>query len=192
MHSREKLDLIVSWLTISVAFALVASRLSFADFAVLLPIMFIVVGSSFVVHELMHRFVAMKLGAHAEYVAWPFGLLLAIIMPIITFGRFVFAAPGAVYIFSHDLTREEEGLISVAGPASNIVMGFIFWLLSLLTLQGSFLSVVCIWGAYINFFLAFFNLLPVPPLDGSKVIVWNKFVWLIAIAVAGFASFFLF
>ncbi|MCD6434530.1 MAG: site-2 protease family protein, partial [Candidatus Diapherotrites archaeon] len=50
----------------------------------------------------------------------------------------------------------------------------------------------CIWGAYINFFLAFFNLLPVPPLDGSKVIVWNKFVWLITIAVAGFASFFLF
>jgi Zn-dependent protease len=38
--------------------------------------------------------------------------------------------------------------------------------------------------AYINAWLAFFNLLPIPPLDGSKMIRTNPALWLPVIAVA--------
>jgi Zn-dependent protease len=43
-----------------------------------------------------------------------------------------------------------------------------------------------IWGffAYINAWLALFNLLPIPPLDGSKMIRTNPALWLPVIAVA--------
>jgi len=36
----------------------------------------------------------------------------------------------------------------------------------------------------ISFFLAFFNLLPIHPLDGSKIIIWNMKIWLIVLAVS--------
>jgi Zn-dependent protease len=42
----------------------------------------------------------------------------------------------------------------------------------------------------INSWLAFFNLLPLPPLDGSKVIVWKWQVWLLLIGIASFLVFF--
>lgn len=38
-------------------------------------------------------------------------------------------------------------------------------------------------GSYTNLYLAFFNMIPIPPLDGSKVIAWNFLVWLIFFAV---------
>ncbi len=67
-------------------------------------------------------------------------------------------------------------LVSLAGPASNIISFLIFgFLLKLLVgtnilspenLLASFLTILL----YINFILAVFNLLPIPPLDGSKVL----------------------
>lgn len=38
--------------------------------------------------------------------------------------------------------------------------------------------------ANLNAFLAFFNLLPIPPLDGSKILAWNAPVYIAAMAVA--------
>jgi len=40
-------------------------------------------------------------------------------------------------------------------------------------------------GAYINTWLALFNLIPFGPLDGAKIFRWNKGLWLVAIAGAG-------
>jgi Zn-dependent protease len=46
------------------------------------------------------------------------------------------------------------------------------------------------WGFQINLLFALFNLLPFPPLDGSKVISWNPMVWFITIAVSAVLFFF--
>jgi Zn-dependent protease len=40
-------------------------------------------------------------------------------------------------------------------------------------------------GARINIWLALFNLIPFGPLDGAKILKWNKGIWLITIAIAG-------
>ncbi|PIU21686.1 MAG: hypothetical protein COT15_00960 [Candidatus Diapherotrites archaeon CG08_land_8_20_14_0_20_34_12] len=183
MKSKEKKDLFVSWITVSIAFAFVLSPnlLNLLSFATALPISLVGVGTGFVLHELGHRQVAKHYGAHAEYRAWKWGLILALALPIITLGKFVFAAPGAVYIYGPNITREQNGIISLAGPAMNIIIAIIAVLTAFFIIGtgGGFLYTIAIYTMMINLFLAFFNMIPVPPLDGSKVMMWDVRIWAI-------------
>ena len=43
--------------------------------------------------------------------------------------------------------------------------------------KGDFLQIVFALAGRVNFFFAFFNLLPILMLDGSKVFAWNKLIW---------------
>lgn len=135
----------------------------------------IAVITGFALHELMHKFLAQRYGAWAEFRIYPTGLLFAILF---SFFGFVFAAPGAVYIQGR-ITEKQNGIISLVGPLSNLLIGSACLLLGLglvnesLTLGGALYLI-----GYINIFLAFFNLLPIPPLDGSKVWRWNMPLYL--------------
>ena len=72
MNEKERNDLLISWATISVAFAFVLGPgfLNLRGFAEFLPISFVAVGTAFIFHELAHWQVARKFGCHAEYRAW--------------------------------------------------------------------------------------------------------------------------
>lgn len=170
---HETTELFISWVTITVAFALVLSKLNFGNFLNDLPIAAIGVGTGFVLHELAHKYVAIRYGAKAEFRHWNFGLILAIALPLITFGNFLFAAPGAVYIYGKDISRKENGIISLAGPATNIALAAVFLGLGF----SGFFSSIFLSVAAINIFLATFNLIPFFPLDGSKVFAWNPVIW---------------
>lgn len=177
--SKEVRDLVISWLTISVAFAAVLSPniLNIMGFIEALPVTILAVGTAFIFHELAHRQVARHFGCHAEYRAWNFGLMLALALGVMAFVSgtgFIFAAPGAVYIFGTNISRKENGLISVAGPATNIIIGGLFLMLAFLITQ---LAAVFFMVGYINLFLAMFNLIPFGPLDGGKVFAWNPVIW---------------
>lgn len=177
---REMRDLLVSWVTVSFAFtwsgvgALFSGEL-FRNFLLEFFVILVAVGTGFILHELAHKYLAIHYGAHAEFRAWNSGLLIALLLAFLTNGALVFAAPGAVYIFGDNISRKQNGLISLAGPLTNISIG----LLALFLSFGAFglLLVVLSSVARINLWLAFFNLVPIFPLDGSKVLTWNALVW---------------
>lgn len=184
---REKKDLLGAGLLISLAFAILLGGglrglLSFDNwFFVVFGIAFFTAGLGFLLHELMHKYVAQRYGLRAEFQAFYPMLWLAITF---SFFGFIFAAPGAVFI-SGSITRERNGKISVAGPLVNIVLAVLFALLLLFTRPESLLlkSLFEI-GLSINALLAAFNMIPVMPFDGAKVIAWDKRVYSIVLILA--------
>ena len=184
---KEIRDLIISFIVIALGFTILYSNGDYSHITLIFPIVMIGVGVGFIFHELGHKFVAMHYGYYAEYELWPTGLLIALAS---SFFGFIFAAPGAVVIYSNGMEERTNGIISIAGPIVNIILGLIFFLILgslgdfIYTETGAIVYLICVLGTRINFFLAAFNLLPIPPLDGSKVMSWSVPVWLITFAIA--------
>jgi Zn-dependent protease len=153
-----------------------------------LSLVFVAVIFAFLLHELGHKFVAMRFNCQAFFKLWPEGLLLGFITLLIPFVRFV--APGAVVIYPYrygrwgyrkvHLDANEMGIIASVGPALNIFFAFVFGFIP------GFAFV-----ARINALLALFNLLPVNPLDGGKVLHWKWWMWifLLGLSITAFLIF---
>ncbi|HEX7514009.1 MAG TPA: peptidase M50 [archaeon] len=174
--SKEVLDLLIAWLGVSFAFylALFRPNLSHVSLEIVLPNLIItlaVVGSSFVLHELLHKFTAQHFGFWSEFRASYTMLAFAVLFAAIS--GIVFAAPGATMIYGPTITKRQNGIISAAGPLLNLALGGLFLLLYLLTPLGSVLNEVGQLGFIINVWLSAFNLLPIGPLDGKKVLDWG-------------------
>ena len=129
-------------------------------------------GSGFVLHELMHKFTAERYGYWAEFRMWVMGIVLALITS--TLG-FIFAAPGRDLHPGNNVTERQNGIISLAGPATNVVIAFIFLLVGLV--GTGIVGDIGLIGFPVNLFLATFNMIPIMPLDGAKVFRWNKLIW---------------
>lgn len=171
----EKKHLLIALVVLTLAFAISftggITSIGGPTFVVFLLISFLSVGTAFVFHELAHRKMARNYGCWAEFRMWRWGLMMAILF---SFLGFVFAAPGAVMIRGN-ITREQNGKISAAGPATNWAVGTIF-------LTGSVaagiygigsLYFILAFVSYVNLFLGGFNLLPIGPLDGRKIFGWS-------------------
>ncbi|MEC8927092.1 MAG: metalloprotease [Candidatus Thermoplasmatota archaeon] len=124
-------------------------------------------GPAFIIHELAHKFVARHYGCWAEFRADPAGLKTGV--AIAFFIGFLFMAPGAVMV-AGNVNRRQNGMIALAGPASNLIL----WLLALplFILYGNFV-IVFLWMAA-NSILGAFNMLPFGPLDGRKIKNWSE------------------
>jgi len=188
-YSRMEInDLLIAMLGLSVAFTILLTsggsnaNLFSSNSAVNMILLFVLaialVSTSFIFHELAHKVVAQKYGAWAEFRLNPMGLLMAM---IISFFGFLFAAPGAVYIRGM-IDRRMNGHISAAGPLVNLIIGGSALAVALLT--SGMISAIMMLFATLNAFLAIFNLLPIPPLDGSKIYPWNMPVYVIMMGSA--------
>jgi len=180
--ATEIRDIIISMFVISFVFAYIFSPSRDLSYAIsLMPITFVIVGLGFVLHELAHKFVAIRYGYWAEYRMWLQGLILALITAVVL--GFVFVAPGAVYIHGQYIRTDENGKISLAGPATNIILALLF-LMAMPFASGYGLFSVALLGATINSFLAFFNLIPFAILDGAKIFRWNPLIWIATMGLA--------
>ena len=134
-----------------------------------------------VLHEVAHGYVAYRLGddtakragrltlspiAHLD----PVGAIFFVISSLAGFG-FGWARPVPVAVERLRNPRRDEILVTLAGPGANLLQALAWALVLRLVLPlGSLaLATICVWGIAINVLLMIFNLLPIPPLDGSHV-----------------------
>ncbi|MCI0503710.1 site-2 protease family protein [Candidatus Micrarchaeota archaeon] len=198
----EALQIAISVFSISLAlgivFAGVDGMLGYPrEFLLFLAPLVVTVGSGFILHEMAHKLVAIYYGAQARFRMWTQGLLF--MLATSAFG-ILFAAPGAVYIYSNTISRRQNGIISLAGPALNIALAFFFIILQFVAPINQFFSfllilgadfgpygigagILQVWrfGAAMNIMLALFNMIPAFPLDGSKVFAWSMPAWIAAV-----------
>ncbi|MDZ7687375.1 MAG: metalloprotease [Halobacteriales archaeon] len=183
---EEVKQLIVAWLALTVGFTLLMTdplqaggRFNPSEYVVTFLTAFVTAGAGFLLHELAHKIVAQKYGYWAEFRA-DYEMLVVTIASG-AFG-FLFAAPGAVEIRGRRIDERSNGIIALAGPATNVSLFVVFASLSLV-FSGGTLGFVASFGAFINALLAAFNMVPFGPLDGTKVFDWDKRVFGVAFAV---------
>lgn len=160
-----------------------------------IPLRFAILFPAIILHEVSHGYVAYLLGdptakragrltlnpiAHIDLVG-------TVIMPLallfLSGGAFFFGYAKPVPFNPRNFKNERTGMMltGVAGPVTNILLAIVFgfasrffdvpggvWDMSAFDSVAAFL----LFFSYANLVLAFFNLVPVPPLDGSRVLQW--------------------
>jgi Zn-dependent protease len=150
------------------------------EFLVILPVLLV----SLVAHELAHAAVATALGdptpratgrmtlnplAHLEL----FGTLMLVLTFFVSQGSFFFGWAKPVQIDPRYLDRRwgSQALVAAAGPFTNLVLAAICGLLVKVFESSSAFAANAFYTAFmLNMVLAVLNILPVPPLDGWRVV----------------------
>ena len=173
---HELFDLSKAWILISIAFAILFKDSFNKNYFLVFLVVLLSAGLGFLLHELAHKYIAQKYGFFAEFQAFDTMLIVAIIF---SFFGFIFAAPGAVIIHGN-INKRKNGIISLSGPLTNIILAIIFFMLA----GFNIFSFVSNFGFKINSYLALFNMLPFFGLDGQKVFQWNKIIYIILILIS--------
>jgi Zn-dependent protease len=192
---RESYDIVIAWLAISIAFSLAISRgigvtmgspiqqIPWETYLWYLILSMITVGVGFILHELAHKFTAMRYGYEAEFRKDNLMLLVAVVLAALV--GIVFAAPGATIISGAGVTREQNGKISAAGPFINLLLCIPFALILMIsTTSQTLLYQIGMIGLEVNAMIAAFNMLPVSVLDGRKVLAWNPAIFIMLIVAS--------
>jgi len=152
--------------------------LTITDVIILIAVILV----SLSIHEMMHAYAGFKLGddtaaeegrislnplKHID----PFMTILLPIITIVAFGAPILAAKPVP--FNPDRVKWDEfgaAIIALAGPLSNLVLAVIGVALANLVVTDSMLTNILYVFASVNVSLFVFNLVPIPPLDGSRVL----------------------
>ena len=145
------------------------------------------------VHEAAHGWVAYKCGDPTARDLGRISLnpvvhidpFMTIVLPLmllyVSGGRFMFGGAKPVPVNFYNLRKGHfhMALVALAGPASNFLLAVFFALCSKVLVYelrvwepGVLGHNVLLYTTYFNLLLAAFNLLPIPPLDGSRVMTW--------------------
>lgn len=135
-------------------------------------------------HELAHKFVARHYGYWAEFRRSNYGLMIGLFLAVL--GIPIVAAPGAVMLDPY-IDRSALGKSSAAGPATNAVVGFMFFPLALYTyLTNNFIGFMLTENVVVvSAMLGIFNMLPIDPFDGAKIWRWNSAVYIVLVVILG-------
>ncbi len=126
------------------------------------------------IHEFAHAFIADKLGdptasLEGRVTLNPLKHLDPVGTLMLLFFRFGWGKPVPFDPFNLKHPKRDSALISLAGPASNLILATLLSFVIKLSPQSIF-ALLSIPLIIMNINLAIFNLLPIPPLDGSKIL----------------------
>ncbi|MBC7707832.1 site-2 protease family protein [Polaromonas sp.] len=137
---------------------------------------------SLTIHEFMHAYAGHRLGDTTAKAEGRLSLnplshidpVMTVALPIFTlllFGAPILAAK-PVPFDPRNLRYDEFGaaILAAAGPLSNLVLAFLAALVAKAIAPGSFIAYVLELFVTLNVALFIFNMLPIPPLDGSRVL----------------------
>ncbi len=141
---------------------------------------------SVVIHEMAHGYAANWLGDPTARLQGRLSAnplvhidpLMSVILPgllVLTGSPILFGAAKPVPYNPYNFTNQKwgEAIVAAAGPAANVFIALVFAVLirlsDVLQLSDTFIQ-LAISIIFLNIFLAFFNLVPIPPLDGSKIL----------------------
>ncbi len=157
---------------------------------------------SVILHEVSHGYAAYLLGDDTAKVSGRLTLnplphldlwgsfLFPLISYLISGGTFIFgwAKPVPFDPLKLRKPKRDIGLVGLSGPLTNLLIAFFFSIIIRLAeiLNWTFLGPLAAFFSiiiYLNILLAIFNLIPIPPLDGSRVLYsllpakWERFYW---------------
>jgi len=141
------------------------------------------------VHHMAQRLYALKYGLQVKHKVWWPGIALAFLVAIFSNGTFLILAVSGTYVSVltiHRLGRYHYGpslkhyaMIALAGPAANLILAGLvkFIQLQLLPLPAALVD------QFFIFSIAFaaWNLLPIPPLDGSRIVFSSRLLYALVI-----------
>lgn len=156
------------------------------DFGYIAAVFVISIGSV-ILHELAHGVVAYWLGDRTAKDSGRLTLnpikhidpFMSIFLPVVLalMGMPIFGGAKPVPINTRNLKGGEWGFaaVAVAGPLTNLILAFIFFVIGHFTGvfyydTASFASTICTTGLLLNLGFCLFNIIPIPPLDGSRVL----------------------
>ncbi|MDD3102757.1 MAG: site-2 protease family protein [Candidatus Cloacimonetes bacterium] len=137
---------------------------------------------SIIIHEVSHAFAAYALGDDSAKRAGRLSfnpkkhvdIFGTIILPLLLWfsAGFIFgyAKPVPFNPYNFKNLKRDSGLTALAGPASNVLIAILLSIFFHLFSEIPLLQYILGYVIFLNLLLAFFNLIPVPPLDGSKVL----------------------
>ena len=144
---------------------------------------FLVIVPSAIIHEYAHGLAADMLGdPTARYAGrltvnpiphidlWG-TILMPITLSILTGGKFLFAYAKPVPYNPYNLKNQKWGpaMVAIAGPAAILLLAIAFAVFVRVLPPSNFTAILSV-IVYANIMLTIFNLVPIPPLDGSKIL----------------------
>jgi Zn-dependent protease len=146
-------------------------------------LMAVVLLFSVIVHEVAHGYIALMNGDPTARIMGritlnpmphidPVGTIILPLLLLISHAGILFgwAKPVPVNPLNYRNYRWGEFAVSAAGPLSNLALATVFSVVLRLDFGNPGLTMLAILGVKINILLAVFNLIPIPPLDGSHIL----------------------
>ncbi|MBI2647303.1 hypothetical protein HYW99_02395 [Candidatus Woesearchaeota archaeon] len=142
----------------------------------------LIVTLSILIHDAGQRLWGLAIGYRIEYRMWSFGLLIALILAFVSNGNIWLIVPGGFIIhhlagsrlgwFRYGINYFGQAMVALAGPLFTLMLIIILKMLSIFSVN------LLIYKAIkFNVIYAITSMLPIPPLDGSKIYFGSRMLY---------------